>query len=311
MNNRYLITGDAGFIGSHLTDTLVKSRDEIVLVDDLSNGKLENIAPREGVQIIQKKVQEVDKLDLGKIDGIFHLAAQSSVPFSLKNYFNSSENNFVSGIKIFDWAAKLDIPVVYASSSAIYGNLPLGNELDNNFEILSPYAQDKLSLEHYARMSYDVFGVKSIGLRFFNVYGPKQDPISPYSGVITIFINQILNNLPLTLNGGYQKRDFVYINDIIYVLIKSMGILQKNRLFEVLNVGTGKSVTIENLLKIICKQMHVEPKIIRQVLPDGDPEKSEGNYVKLEQILNINIKKFTSLDTGLSQTIKYFSGLID
>ena len=310
MNKRYLITGGAGFIGSHLTDKLVGVGDDVVIIDDLSSGRLENFSKSEHVEIITKKVQDVHLHDIGQIDGIFHLAAQSSVPFSLKNYSNSSENNLVSSIKIFDLASKLYIPVVFASSSAIYGNLSFGNDLDNEFEILSPYAQDKLTLEHYAKMTYDVFGVRSIGLRFFNVYGPRQDPVNPYSGVITIFINQILKNQPATVNGGFQTRDFVYVNDVIDVLIKSMAILQKNKYFEVFNVGTGKSVTIDKLLIKISNQMGVKPKIIRKKLPEGDPEKSGGSYTKLEEILKISIKNFTSLKDGLADTINYFTNKI-
>jgi UDP-glucose 4-epimerase len=303
----YVVTGGAGFIGSHLIKKLIKDKHNIVLIDDLSSGQLDNIKEIDHAEIITKKVQKTDLNDLGKIDGIFHLAAQSSVPFSLKNYFISSNNNLASTIKIFDWAANLDIPVVFASSSAIYGNLPVGNDLDNNFEILSPYAQDKLTLEHYAKMTYDVFGVRSIGLRLFNVYGPKQDPLNPYSGVITIFINQILKSQPVTVNGGFQTRDFVYVKDVVDVLIKSIEILHKNKFFEVLNVGTGKSVTIDNLLTKIIHQMGVKTKITRKELPEGDPEKSGGNYTKLEELLKINLKTFTSLRDGLTDTINYFT----
>ena len=128
-----------------------------------------------------------------------------------------------------------------------------------------------------------------------------------YIFVITIFINQILKSQPVTVNGGFQTRDFVYVKDVVDVLIKSIEILHKNKFFEVLNVGTGKSVTIDNLLTKIIHQMGVKTKITRKELPEGDPEKSGGNYIKLEKLLKINLKSFTSLRDGLTDTINYFT----
>ena len=141
--------------------------------------------------------------------GIFHLAAQSSVPLSISDFYNSSSNNVASSIKVFELAKKFNIPVIYASSSAIYGDLPIGNDNKKKFSITSPYAQDKLVLEDYAKMSYDVFGVSSVGLRLFNVYGPGQNSNSPYSAVIPIFLNRMKKNQTVIINGGYQTRDFI------------------------------------------------------------------------------------------------------
>ena len=179
-----------------------------------------------------------------KILGIFHLAAQASVPLSLKNFYRSSLNNLASAIKVFDLSRKYSIPVVYASSSAIYGNLPLGNDKIDKFSISSPYAQDKLTIEHYAKMSFKLFKTSSIGLRFFNVYGPGQSANSPYSSVIPIFIYKMLKKLPITINGGFQTRDFVYVDDVVDVMIKSMEKLQRKKDFKFFNFGTGRSVKI-------------------------------------------------------------------
>ena len=211
----------------------------------------------------------------------------------------------LSSIRIFELAKLYNVPVVYASSSAVYGNLPIGNDQKEHYDILSPYAQDKLTIEHYAKMCWDLYKIPSIGLRFFNVYGPRQDPTNPYSGVISIFIDRLLNNKPVTINGGYQTRDFIFVEDIINVMVQSMEYLFNKRLCEFLNVGTGISITIDNLLKINASIMNIKPEIIRKKLPEGDPERSEGTYNKLKNILSIDIDKFVKLEDGLRATIDY------
>ena len=155
---KYLITGCAGFIGSHLTKTIFKDHD-LILVDDLSEGKLKNLPFNLRKKIIKKKIQNLKNIKSLNLKGIFHLAAQSSVPLSVTDFYNSSSNNITSSIKVFELAKKFNVPVIYASSSAIYGDLPMGNDNKKKFSITSPYAQDKLVLEDYAKMSYDVFGV--------------------------------------------------------------------------------------------------------------------------------------------------------
>jgi UDP-glucose 4-epimerase len=162
----YLITGGAGFIGSHLLDALLATQHNVVVVDDLSTGKLENLGDRDGCQIYTEKVQDFDLDSLQDIQGIFHLAAQASVPISVDDFYNSSRNNVLSTIKIFDYARMLGVPVVYASSSAIYGELPLGDDTTTITDLGSPYAVDKLTSENYATMAYQIYGVSSIGLRF-------------------------------------------------------------------------------------------------------------------------------------------------
>ncbi len=241
---------------------------------------------------------------LGTFNGIFHLAAQASVPYSIDNFYNSSKNNLLGSLKIFDWAKELGIPVVFASSSAIYGNLSLGDDSKSSFEILSPYALDKLTMEGYASMMHNVYDVKSIGLRFFNVYGPNQDPSNPYSGVISIFIDRILKEKTITVNGGYQTRDFVYVDDIVDVMLTSMVTLHERDICDFFNVGTGKSTSVDVLLNTIKEILNADPKVIKKELPKGDPEKSEGTYEKIREILNIDLENFVTLENGLQKTIK-------
>ena len=307
----YIVTGGAGFIGSHLIEKLIQKDNRVLCIDDLSSGYLSNLPVHKNITLFKMAVQDINysdllKGDLTTIDGIFHFAAQASVPKSITDFYSSSNNNLLSTLRVWDWAIKSNTSIVYATSSAVYGNLPIGDDTISKFDILSPYAQDKLTMEHYAAMAWKVYQTRSIGLRFFNVYGPRQDPANPYSGVISIFIDRLLKNMPVTINGGYQTRDFIYVSDIADVLIKSMDRLHENPMCEVFNVGTGKSITIDELLLSLKKIIKTEPEIIKRKLPLGDPEHSSGTYERLEKILEMDINCFTSLDAGLLNTIKYY-----
>ncbi len=299
----YLITGGAGFIGSHLVEKVFNSLHTPIIIDDLTSGYLNNIKDLNNFLILEKSVQDLDKKELPKIDGIFHLAAQASVPLSINDFYNSCKNNLLSSIKILDWAREFNVPIVYASSSAIYGNLPLGSDESSKINILSPYAQDKLALESYAKLAWNLYSVPSIGLRFFNVYGPRQDPKNPYSGVISIFIENILKNREVIVYGGHQTRDFIYVQDVVDVLYRSMQHLENSPTCNILNVGTGISTTINNLLKVISSKLNIKPKVKIEELLEGDPELSMGSYDKFSSILNINIDSFIKLESGIENTI--------
>ena len=299
---KYLITGCAGFIGSNLVKKIFKNN-ELILVDDLSEGSILNLPANLRKKLIKKKIQDIKKLKTKKLNGIFHLAAQSSVPLSLKNFYASSINNFQSTLKVFELAKQFSAPVVFASSSAVYGNLSLGNDQKEKFSITSPYAQDKLTIEYYAKMLFKIFKISSVGLRLFNVYGPGQRSNSSYSAVIPIFINRILKKLPVTINGGFQTRDFIYIEDVIDVILMSMQKIQKQRNFQIFNVGTGRSIKIDFLFKLIKKKIGSNPKIIRRKLDKFDPKKSLGTYKKIIKYLNLKKYNFTKIENGLIKTI--------
>ncbi len=301
---KYLVTGGAGFIGSHLIENLKDNDHEVICLDNFSSGLRSNIAHIKGITVIDASLELQDHIS--DIDGIFHLAAQASVPKSIDDFFESSSNNLLGTIKVFDWARKSNIPVVYASSSAIYGNLPLGDDSCEEFDILSPYAQDKLTMEHYASMAWKVYKTASIGLRFFNVYGPRQDPSNPYSGVISIFVDRMSKGLPLTVNGGYQTRDFVYVKDICDALARSMRLLHVKSVCEAMNVGTGVSITIDQLVEVLMDIMSVKPKIDRVALPAGDPEISGGTYTKMQNLLDTDLGNLTPFKIGIQDTVQNF-----
>ena len=313
LKKKVLITGHTGFKGGWLTVLLSVLNSKISGYalnpvgknNFFKSSKLQNILTNDfrkniiNLNDLRKSVRKI------KPEVIFHLAAQASVPYSIDNFFKSSENNLLSSLKVFSWEKDQNIPVVYASSSAVYGNLPIGDDQTEEYDILSPYAQDKLTLEHYARMCWDIYKIPSIGLRFFNVYGPRQDATSQYSGVISIFIDRLMQNKPVTVNGGYQTRDFIFVDDIIEVMLRSMKYLLNNRSCDVFNVGTGVSVTIDQLLKIVSEIIKIEPEVITKELPQSDPIKSSGVYEHLERTLNIDIDHFVKLEDGLRNTIDY------
>ena len=306
---KYLITGGAGFIGSHLAEELLKNSNFVCVYDDLSCGYESNLPVHESLVFIKKRIQDESLDKIGKLDGIFHLGAQASVPASIENFYESSNNNLASSLKVFEIARQYDIPVVYASSSAIYGNLPLGDDEKPIYEILSPYAQDKLVLEQYAKLFFELYRISSIGLRFFNVYGPRQDPANPYSGVISVFIDRFLNKLPVTINGGYQTRDFIYIKDIITTMIRSMDLIKYSKVYDFINVGTGLPATVDELYHKLCDIFNFKPDIIYKPLPSSDPVKSSGTFNKLAKLLQVNKDEFCHIDNGLKQTVEYFKGI--
>ena len=305
---KYLITGCAGFIGSNLVKKIYRNY-ELILIDDLSEGSISNLPKVLRKKIIKKKIQNIKKLNVKKLDGIFHLAAQASVPLSLSDFYKSTSNNLTSSIKVFELSKEYSAPVVYASSSAVYGNLFLGNDQVKKFSILSPYAQDKLTIEHYAKLFFQIYNISSVGLRLFNVYGPGQAATSPYSAVIPIFINRMLKKLPVTINGGFQTRDFIYVEDVTNIMKKSMNKIQKKNFSDNFNVGTGSSIKIEKLFYLIKKLTQSNPKLIRKKLESYDPKKSLSTKNKLKRFLKLKKNHFTKIEEGLVKTIDHFKGV--
>jgi UDP-glucose 4-epimerase len=303
---KILISGGAGFIGSNLCDFLIKNNHTVVVVDNLSTGSEENL--RKVVNEISLYKEDIEYFDfnkIGGIDAVVHLAAQPSVPLSVTDFGRSSSSNLLGMINIIEYCRVGRIPLIYASSSAVYGNLTLGNDKDFEIDLLSPYAADKYAMEIYAKISYKLYQLSSIGLRFFNVYGPRQDPSSPYSGVISIFADRMLKGQDITISGGYQTRDFVYVNDVVDVIYRAVKVVSKKTICEVSNVLTGESVTINDLAD---QMMNIVGKKVRkeyQDLPIGDPKQSDGTTQKMASLFYIELDNLIQLKGGLEETIKF------
>ncbi len=304
---RYLVTGGAGFIGYHLVGALLEYGHKVTVLDNLSTGKMANLYDAAHFVEGDICVAEDVKAAFSGIDGCFHLAAIASVGRSIEDWANVHITNQSGTIRIFEHAANSGIPVVYASSAAVYGdnsNLPLTE--DSETQPLSPYGLDKLACEWQANMGYKIKGLSSIGLRFFNVYGDRQDPKSPYSGVISIFMEACKNQQAMQIFGdGEQTRDFIYVYDVVRYMINAMEYLHQNAaISEVVNICTGKSTSIKEIamfLSDICRNSNAV-----KFLPQrhGDIRYSVGSPAKAETMLQIRAE--TALEDGLRQVWQKF-----
>ena len=304
---KYLITGGAGFIGSHLVELLIENNHEVVCVDDLSSGYKSNLSSViQKIDFYEEKIELFDFNKFSDIDAIVHLAAQTSVPLSITNFSDSSSSNLLGAIKVIDHCRLHHIPLVYASSSAVYGNLEFGNDEKENVDLLSPYATDKYAMELYSITAHKIYQISSVGLRFFNVYGPRQDPSSPYSGVISIFADKLLKGQNITINGGHQTRDFIYVKDVVNIIYSAIILASKNSICEISNVLTGESITIDELAEKMMKIIDVNVEVNYQSLPVGDPAQSNGSSKKMTKLFTVELDKFTKLDKGLVNTVQFF-----
>lgn len=250
----WLVTGGAGFIGSHLCEALVARGDRVRVLDDLSTGKRENLPPE--AELIEGHVAETDTIERAAdgVAGCFHLAAIASVHRGVTDWLGTHRANLTGAITLFDTVRRLPapIPVVYASSAAVYGDaaiVPITEATDRR--PLSAYGADKYACELHARVASQVHGIPTVGLRFFNVYGPRQDPLSPYSGVISIFCDRIRRGLPIDVFGdGSQTRDFIYVGDVVTALLAAMRLRPADA--PVFNVCTGTATSVLELARAIA-----------------------------------------------------------
>lgn len=299
---RYLVTGGCGFIGSHLCEALIAGGHQVTILDNLSTGKIENRA--RGSRLFVADAQDAQSVSeaMADVDGVFHLAAVASVERSNREWIATHAANQTATVTVLETARKHGgIPVVYASSAAIYGDndaLPLAECAAPR--PLTAYGADKLGSELHARVAQLVHGVRAVGFRFFNVYGPRQDPKSPYSGVISIFADRLARGEAVTVFGdGQQVRDFVYVGDVVRFLIAGM----KNTSVEaeVYNVCTGRPTTVVEVARTIAAILDIEPEIRFAPARAGDIKVSLGNPRKSATDLNTVAR--TPLHAGLALTL--------
>ena len=252
-----LITGGAGFIGSHTTDFLLKNNTRVIVFDDLSSGKLTHL----DLFNPHLEFQPGDILDypallkqVHRVDAILHLAAVTSVPLSIADPVRSLRVNTQGFLHVLQAIREVQKPIrlVYASSAAVYGNevnLPCRDEPISALQaVLSPYALEKANTERYADLYARLFGIPSLALRYFNVYGPRQDPASPYSGVIAKFLAAYQKKEPILLCGdGLQSRDFIYVDDVARANWQAL----QSESVGAMNVATGVPETLQNLVRYI------------------------------------------------------------
>jgi UDP-glucose 4-epimerase len=308
MRSTYLVTGGAGFIGSHLCETLVGDGHAVRVLDDLSTGVRANLPP--GVELIEGDIADATVMQaaVAGVDGCFHLAAIASVTRGAEDWLGTHRANLTGTITLFDEVRRLPraVPVIYASSAAVYGDcadLPITERAVKR--PLSAYGADKYACELHAVVASHVHSVPTVGLRFFNVYGPRQDPRSPYSGVISIFAERLRRGAPIDVFGdGGQTRDFIYVADVVAALRAAMAgclpdapqstappLSAMNQVAAeamVFNVCTGIAVSISELARTIAALTDM-PAVIGHLPPRaGEIRHSVGSPELARQMLGLS-----------------------
>jgi UDP-glucose 4-epimerase len=305
---RYLVTGGAGFIGSHLVEALAAEGHAVRVLDDLSTGRSSNLPP--GAELIVASVTDPaavrDALD--GVDGCFHLAAIASVELTRREWLRSHAVNLSGTITVLEEVKRLKIkhelqlPVVYASSAAVYGDLcqiPITEE--SRTRPMSAYGADKLGCELHAAVAGGLFGISTVGLRFFNIYGPRQDPSSPYSGVISVFCDRLSHGAEIEIHGdGQQVRDFVFVGDAVRALQSAMTAAKPEP--GVVNICTGVGTTISQLGETIASICGTSFKPRHAQRRAGDVRLSTGDPRKARELLGF--RATVSLREGLEQTLQ-------
>jgi UDP-glucose 4-epimerase len=304
---RAIVTGGAGFIGSHIADELVARGYQVAIIDDLSTGNNENIAAllkQSNVDFIEGSIVDfslVNKLFRG-VDYVFHLAAIASVPRSIKNPQASHEANMTGTLKVLLAARDTAIKkVVYASSCAVYGDtctLPIKEDTPPNPQ--SPYAVTKLAGEYYCHVFHQVYGLPTVCLRYFNVYGPKQDPDSQYAAVIPRFIRRVIDDKPPIIFGdGEQTRDFTFIADVVEANI----LAAESEATGVFNIGRGQSISITQLAELIIELTGINVKPVHEEPRPGDIIHSLAD---ISRARTFGYETRYNLEEGLKKTIASF-----
>ncbi|HCK67186.1 MAG TPA: LPS biosynthesis protein WbpP [Anaerolineae bacterium] len=301
---KYLITGGAGFIGSHIANTLLKSGKEVRIFDNFSSGKRENLQGLD-VEIIEGDLRNDDDVNKAtkNIDIIFHEAAFVSVPESMEKPQECLDVNVTGTSKLFEAARRSGVKrVVVASSAAVYGDseaYPLSE--DTPLKQLSPYAVSKRIDEMYAELFTNQFGLEVVALRYFNVYGPRQRPDSMYAAAVPIFIRRILDNKPITVYGdGGQTRDLVNVKDVVQANLLASE--HPNAPGQIFNVCTGVETKLLDLLDILYKIFPNAPKHVHAEPRAGDIYRSIGTPKKIMETLGF--KPQVSLADGLAEAVE-------
>jgi len=304
-----LVTGGAGFIGSHVVEGLIACGAQVSVLDNLSTGRRENLPHHERVRFIEGDIRDPAKVDslVRGVDAIVHLAAVASVPASIADPAGTHETNFTGTLNLLEAARRHGGKrFVYASSAAVYGDRIAPPVTETGApDPLSPYAADKLAGEHYLGFYAREFGLSAISFRFFNIYGPRQDPSSPYSGVISIFADRARRGEAVTIYGdGQQTRDFVYVSDLATLLVDTT-LSDRPLTAQTINVGRGIECT---LLDLLGAMEHATGRSIGRRFADarsGDIRRSCAGTERLKAFSG-GVPQ-TPIDVGLTELLAYLA----
>jgi nucleoside-diphosphate-sugar epimerase len=301
----FVVTGGAGFIGSHLSEALIARGDTVRVVDSLITGHKKNV--REGAEFVQGDLADLEfaKRAITGADFVLHQAAIPSVPRSVADPVTSNRANIDATLNVLVAARDAKVKrLVYAASSSAYGNAAaLPKREDMGTEPLSPYALQKLVGEQYLKQFTRLYGLETVSIRYFNVFGPRQDPGSPYSGVISLFITNLLaGKAPKIYGDGGQTRDFTYVGNVVDGVLKAT--VAPGASGEVINVATGGRISLNELFRTLRDIIgaNVEP----EYLPEraGDVRDSQADITKAQRILGYS--PIIPFDEGLRRTVEWY-----
>ncbi len=301
-----LITGGAGFIGSHLLDALLAKGYGVRVLDNLSTGKRSNLPldnPR--VELLEGDVADAELVAHAAADAtaVVHLAAVASVQASVDDPVSTHQSNFVGTLNVCEAMRRAGVKrVLYASSAAVYGNNGEGASIDEETTKapLTPYAADKLAGEHYFDFYRRQHGLEPVIFRFFNIFGPRQDPSSPYSGVISIFSERARQGLPIAVFGdGEQTRDFMYVEDLVDVLVQAIEAPEAP--LGAINVGWNRTTTLKQVLQALEEALGSLPAVTFGPARSGDIRHSRANNQRL--LANFTLPEPTPLKVGLERLL--------
>lgn len=305
----FLVTGGAGFIGTNLTIALVEQGHKVKVLDNFSTGSLDNLQPvLKEIEVQQgdlRSLSDVRRAVAG-VDVVFHQGALPSVPRSVADPLTTNEVNITGTLNVFQASRDAGARrVVYASSSSVYGNsdvLPKHERLPSR--PMSPYAATKLAGEVFGKIFYELYGLETVGLRYFNVFGPRQDPNSDYSAVIPRFIDALLKGRPPVIYGdGEQSRDFTFIDDVVQANLLSWQAAGASG--EVFNIAVGNRVTLNDLLGVLINITGSKADVIHSEPRPGDVKHSMASIEKASNILGYFPK--TGIEEGLRLTVEWFT----
>jgi len=305
----YLVTGGAGFIGSHLTEELVRRGEQVRVVDSLITGHRKNLAHLSGIDFLEGDLADlaIAKRAVQGVDYVLHQAAIPSVPRSVEDPITSNRANIDSTLNVLVAARDARVKrVVYAASSSAYGNtptLPKHEAMPTN--PLSPYALQKLVGEQYMQMFTALYGLETVSIRYFNVFGPRQDPSSPYSGVISVFAKALLENTAPTIYGdGEQTRDFTYVANVVDGVLRA--VKAPDAAGQVVNVATGSSISLNRLFASMRELLGSRVDVSYGPLRNGDVKDSLADITRARTLLGY--EPLVSFEAGLKKTIDWYRG---
>ena len=303
----YLVTGGAGFIGSHLCDELVRRGERVRVVDSLVTGKRENIAHLQEVEFLHGDLADIEvaRRAVEDVDYVLHQAAIPSVPRSVADPITSNRANVDASLTVLVAARDAGVRrVVYAGSSSAYGDSPTLPKVETIPPApLSPYALQKLAAEQYCQLFTRLYGLETVTIRYFNVFGPRQDPSSPYSGVISLFISALCQGRRPTICGdGEQTRDFTYVANVVDGVL--LACHAPGASGEVINLANGGRISLNHVFASVSREMGSTLEPVYSAARAGDVRDSQADIAKAQRLLDY--VPLVGFEDGLARTIAWY-----